>query len=171
MRTSVRSISIVLFGCLFLLPHVARAESYNSTVFDLLKNGYAKQEFLNISDAGKYFPCAKIFITSISCEGGAKVYSDDGGPYMPESLGARVWFDGQVVATLPLARTGSVSWEDRQYTGFVGMQSFANPIFLDTTASKCNNKTSSKGKLSVDSPDLNHTHNPTIMCYVSYYRL
>ena len=172
MLTVFRSLFVVAAICSFLLPGAARAEQLNPDLFDKLANGTLRQEFVNITtEASKTLPCGKIFITSVSCEGSARIFSTEGRPAMPENMGARVWFGGQVVAMVSLARNGMLADQpDTAYTGFAGMQAFANPIFLNTTGVNCNNRVISKSSLSVESPNLYVATNPSLACYVGYYR-
>lgn len=171
MRTGFCAFVTALSFCLSFVPDVLRAETMTPTLFDYLKNGTAKQEFFYIQDDdGKMkLPCGKIFINSIACQGAANAYSDDGRPLMPESLGAELTFDGNTFAQVPLTRTGTIALETKM-VGFVGMHSFANPIFFDTTGTKCENRKASKASLLLETM-IDDSYHSLMQCTVSYYRM
>jgi hypothetical protein len=171
MRTSFCAFVTALSFCLSFVPTVLRAETMTPTLFDYLKNGTAKQEFFYMekSDGKRKLPCGKIFINSIACRGAADAYSADGRPLMPESLGAELTFDGNSFAHVPLTRTGTIALETKM-VGFHGMHSFANPIFFDTTGTKCENRTASKASLLLETM-IDDSYHSFVQCTVSYYRM
>ena len=175
MLASFRFLALCLLSCSCLIPAVSLAEPGLSNIFDYLANGAIRQEFLTLNSkdtSSRFLSCGKIFITAVSCEGAARLpFEQNGQVGMPESLGARVWFGNQVIATVPLARTGRVDQGDPTSHAFTGMQGFPNPIFLNTSGVNCNNRVTSKASIRVESTTLLATYRAVIECNVSFYRM